>query len=112
MRQHTPQVKRSRLVALTLAGVLSMSALAACGGGGDATEQPKENKIAAGEVPDYYPAEYTDLIAEAKKEGGDLTIYSNTSEENWAPIFRDFKKKYSWVGKVSANDLDLSLIHI
>ena len=106
MRQHTPQVNRSRLVALTLAGVLSMSALAACGGGGDATEQPKENKIAAGEVPDYYPAEYTDLIAEAKKEGGDLTIYSNTSEENWAPIFRDFKKKYSWVEKVSANDLD------
>ena len=52
------------------------------------------------------PAEYADLLEASKDEGGELVIYSNTSEENWAPIFRDFKKKFPWVEKVSANDLD------
>ena len=98
--------KATRLLALTVAGVLSASALTACGGGDGGGETAAENKIAVGEVPTYYPADYKDLIADAEKEGGDLTIYSNTSEENWAPIFRDFKKKYTWVKKLSANDLD------
>ena len=46
------------------------------------------------------------MIDASKDEGGELTIYSNTAEENWAPIFRDFQKKYPWVKKLSANDLD------
>jgi iron(III) transport system substrate-binding protein len=87
-------------------GVLALTTVAACGGGGSTTEQPEENKIAAGEVPDYYPTDYSDLIDACEQEGGELVIYSNTSEENWAPIFRDFKKKYDFVGKISANDLD------
>jgi len=106
MRHNISNVARgSRLLALTVAGALSLTALAACGNGGSA-EKPKENKIAVGEVPDYYPADYKDLIADAEKEGGELTIYSNTAEENWAPIFRDFKKKFTFVTKLSANDLD------
>ena len=48
----------------------------------------------------------TKVIDASKDEGGELTIYSNTAEENWAPIFRDFQKKYPWVEKLSANDLD------
>lgn len=28
---------------------------------------------------------------EESKEGGTLTLYSNTDQENWAPIFRDFR---------------------
>ncbi|MBC6470237.1 hypothetical protein HKK74_32810 [Actinomadura alba] len=35
-----------------------------------------------------------------------MNIYSNTDQENWAPIFRDFQKKYPWVKKISANNLD------
>src|SRR3954471_10595734 len=92
--------------ALAAVSVLAVSALAACGDSGSAAEQPKENKIAAGQVPEYYPADYQDLIDEAKGEGGKLTIYSNTAEENWAPVFRDFEKKYDFVSKLSANDLD------
>jgi len=106
MRIHTFKPARgTRLLALTVAGVLSLSALAACGSG-DSAEQPKENKISAGEVPDYYPSDYSKLIDEAKKEGGTLTIYSNTDQENWAPIFRDFQAAYPWITTISANNLD------
>ena len=70
-------------------------------------EEPAPNKIVEGQAPDYYPADYaTKVIDASKDEGGELTIYSNTAEENWAPIFRDFQKKYPWVEKLSANDLD------
>ena len=97
-------VSRSARVA---AGVLALSVLAACGGGGgEAAEEPAENEISVEEVPDYYPEDYSEIVDASKEEGGELVIYSNTSEENWAPIFRDFQKKFPWVEKVSANDLD------
>ena len=96
---------RNRAVS-ALAVTLALGSLAACGGGSDAGPTVAENKITVEQVPDYYPDDYADLIEEAKGEGGELTIYSNTSEENWAPIFRDFQKKFPWVEKVSANDLD------
>ncbi|WP_338898193.1 extracellular solute-binding protein [Streptomyces sp. TG1A-60] len=94
-----------RPLTAALAVTLALGTLAACGGG---EEAPKvaENKISAGQVPDYYPAEYTDLIEEAKKEGGKLTVYSNLGDENMAPIVRDFKKKYDFIKTVSVNELD------
>ncbi|MFE7707600.1 ABC transporter substrate-binding protein [Streptomyces sp. NPDC057486] len=105
--QSRPGTHRRRQLCLPVAGVVVLGALAACGGGGGTeAEQPKANPIAAGKVPAYYPAGYSDLVSQAEHEGGTLTIYSNTSEENWAPVFRDFKKKYGFVTKISANDLD------
>ena len=56
-------------------------------------------------TPSYYPADYSKVIATSKKEGGTLTIYSNTDQENWAPILRDFQAKYPWI-TVSADNLD------
>jgi iron(III) transport system substrate-binding protein len=100
----SPVRKRIALVAV---GAFAMASLVACGdGGGEAAEEPAENKISVEEVPDYYPEDYSEIIDASKEEGGELVIYSNTSEENWAPIFRDFQKKFPWVEKVSANDLD------
>ena len=98
----------TRRLALAAVGAFATASLVACGdGGGDTAEQPEENQISVEEVPAYYPESYTEDVIEASKdEGGELTIYSNTSEENWAPIFRDFQKKFPWVEKVSANDLD------
>jgi iron(III) transport system substrate-binding protein len=95
---------RGRRALSVLALTLVAGSLAACGG----EDEPKvaENKITVEGVPDYYPAEYADIVDASKEEGGELVIYSNTSEENWAPIFRDFQKKFPWVEKVSANDLD------
>ncbi|MFI7226176.1 ABC transporter substrate-binding protein [Nonomuraea angiospora] len=86
--------------------VLALGLLTACGGGGEAAKQPPPNSIATGQAPSYYPSEYAQLIEASKKEGGTLTIYSNTDQENWAPIFRDFEKKYPWVTKIAANNLD------
>jgi iron(III) transport system substrate-binding protein len=95
-----------RTLALAAVGVCSLASLVACGGD-DGGEEPRENEISVERVPDYYPASYeSDVIEASKGEGGELVIYSNTSEENWAPIFRDFQKKFPWIEKVSANDLD------
>jgi iron(III) transport system substrate-binding protein len=97
---------RRRIVA-SIAAALALSTAAACGGQSSSGEEPAPNKIVEGQAPDYYPADYaTQVIDASKDEGGELTIYSNTAEENWAPIFRDFQKKYPWVKKLSANDLD------
>jgi iron(III) transport system substrate-binding protein len=98
-------ITRRRLSAAVV-GAFALASFAACGGDSGSAEKPDENKVVEGEAPSYYPADYADVIAASKEEGGQVTIYSNTSEENWAPIFRDFQKKYPWVEKVSANDLD------
>jgi iron(III) transport system substrate-binding protein len=97
-------VGRRRALA-PLAALMAAATLAACGGGDDATAAAPENKISA-EVPDYYPEDYQDIIDGSKDEGGELEIYSNTDQENWAPIFRDFQKKYPWVETINANNLD------
>lgn len=94
---------RSRLVT-AVAAAAALGTLAACGGGGGAVAP--ENPIAEATVPTYYPAEYSQIIEGSKGEGGTLTIYSNTDQENWEPIFRDFRKKYPWVTTISANNLD------
>ncbi|WP_245723572.1 ABC transporter substrate-binding protein [Paramicrobacterium humi] len=83
-----------------------VAALTGCSGGSGGGGQAPENKITEGEWPSYYPKDYGDLVDAAKDEGGELTIYSNTDQENWAPIFRDFKKKYPFITKISANNLD------
>jgi len=98
--------RRRRAVA-PLSALVAAATLAACGGGGaEAEAEAPENVITVGEVPDYYPDDYQDLIDASKDEGGTLEIYSNTDQENWAPIFRDFQKKYDWVTTINANNLD------
>jgi len=92
-------------VVATVAAV-SLFALAGCSGGSEAVSSAvPTNDIAVGEFPDYYPEDYQDLVDAAEAEGGELEIYSNTDQENWAPVFRDFQKKYTWVTDISANNL-------
>ncbi|OZM78853.1 ABC transporter substrate-binding protein [Pseudonocardia sp. MH-G8] len=98
-------VGRAR-VPVTVVTALVLGVVAACGGGGAAPEQAAENPIAVEQVPEHYPPEYAQLIEGSRSEGGTLSIYSNTDQENWAPILRDFQKKYPWVTDVQANNLD------
>jgi ABC-type Fe3+ transport system, periplasmic component len=88
------------LAALT--AVTTVAALVGC-----SSPSPTETPAASGTAgePSYYPADYSKIIATSKKEGGTLTIYSNTDQENWAPILRDFQAKYPWI-TVSADNLD------
>jgi iron(III) transport system substrate-binding protein len=90
--------------ALLVATGVALTATACGGAAGDGTGS--NNVVAVGAAPSYYPADYAGVIEDSKKEGGTLTIYSNTDQENWAPIFRDFQKKYPWVKKIAANNLD------
>jgi len=102
---HRRMVRRRGVLA-PLAAIVAAATLAACGGGGDDAAAAPENKITVEGVPDYYPAEYQDIVDGSKDEGGVLEVYSNTDQENWAPIFRDFQKKYPWVKTINANNLD------
>lgn len=103
--------------------VVAAGALAACGGGssdptggaggGGAAASGSGSATAStncptplGTTPDYYPADYSKIIDGSKAEGGELTIYSNTDQENWAPVFRDFQAAYPWVTNIAANNLD------
>lgn len=104
IRTGAPRRRRGRQLAASLAGVVGMVALAACGG--STAPAPPENVIVEGQAPDYYPADYGQIIEGSRAEGGELTIYSNTDQENWEPIFRDFRKKYPWVTNIAANNLD------
>jgi iron(III) transport system substrate-binding protein len=90
--------------AMAVAGSLTL--LAACGGSAAPEGPATPNVIQAGAAPSYYPADYSQIIEASKAEGGTLSIYSNTDQENWAPIFRDFQKKYDWVKNIEANNLD------
>ncbi|WP_417563500.1 ABC transporter substrate-binding protein [Microbacterium sp.] len=103
------RVSRSprRIVAVgvaTLAAAGLVVGLSGCAS--STTPKAPENKISQGVWPSYYPSDYGKIVDAAKKEGGKLTIYSNTDQENWAPIFRDFQKKYPFVTNISANNLD------
>ncbi|MEU6644033.1 ABC transporter substrate-binding protein [Saccharomonospora sp. NPDC046836] len=97
---------RSRRGFLRLTGIVatavSVAAVAGCG--------PKTGAAGAGEeagaLPDYYPAGYNSIVEGSKTEGGALTIYSNTDQENWAPVFEAFQAKFPWVTKINASNLD------
>lgn len=88
-----------------LAGLTAVATAAVLVGCSSAAPADAPGAAADSTVPSYYPADYSDLIATSKKEGGTLTIYSNTDQQNWAPILRDFQAKYSWI-TVSADNLD------
>jgi iron(III) transport system substrate-binding protein len=91
-----------RQAVTALVAVSALVGLSAC----TPTSAAPENVIAQGKYPAYYPDDYSDLVDAAEAEGGELTIYSNIDEENWTPIFRDFKKKYPFVTSIAANNLD------
>lgn len=104
----TRSARSRRRTALAMTGItiVGVFGLTACSGGADTASSPvPSNEIQEGVYPDYYGADYEALVETAKAEGGELEIYSNTDQENWAPVFRDFKKKYPWITKVSANNL-------
>ena len=50
-------------------GVALSLAVTGCGSG-ESTEPGANNTVKTGEAPDYYPAEYRDVIAASKNEGG------------------------------------------
>lgn len=97
----TPRRRQSRSgrIAALLTSATAALALTACGVGTDYAD-------ATPELPDYYPADYAELVTASKQEGGDLTIYSNTDQQSWAPIIDAFQEKFPWVGSVNATNLD------
>src|SRR6185312_2562319 len=95
-------ISRRKALGFGLLGAASLTAvLTGCSTGSD---KPAAS-AGASDFPSYYPADYSAIVDASKAEGGKLTIYSNTDQENWAPVLRDFKAKYPWT-QVSADNLD------
>jgi iron(III) transport system substrate-binding protein len=105
MRCTSDRTTGGRRWAVLLGTVVASTALLV-GCSGDNGPTAPENTVVQGQYPEYYPADYEDLVKAAEAEGGVLDIYSDTDQENWAPIFRDFKKKYPFVETINANNLD------
>jgi len=100
----SPLVSRRRALGFGVLGAATLAA-ALTGCGSTTPAGSAAPGAASAGTPSYYPADYSKLLDASKAEGGKLTIYSNTDQENWAPILRDFKAKYPWT-KVSADNLD------
>lgn len=64
--------------------------------------------LACAEVrpPDYYPADYADLISAAEAEDGELVIYSSYEQKVWQPVFDAFQETYPFVKRVKNLDLE------
>lgn len=87
-----------RATALLTVAALA-GALTACGVGPDHTDVEPQ-------LPQYYPSDYSALVDASKREGGELTIYSNTDQQSWAPIIDAFQDRFPWVDSVNATNLD------
>ncbi len=101
--------------------LVSAFVLTACGGGAEPTQAPQPpaatdapppagNPLAEYGLPDYYPADYINIIDASKQEmetvSDGLLVYSIMGESNWAPVLEAFYAKYPWMnGKVTALDL-------
>jgi len=55
-----------------------------------------EEPIKSVAYPDYYPAEYEQIV-EASKEEGILLVYSVMAESNWKPVIEGFNELYPWI---------------
>ncbi len=90
---------RTRATGVAATALLVAGLLSSCGAATDYTDYDVD-------LPDYYPAEYADVVSASKGEGGNLTIYSNTDQQSWAPIFKAFQAKFPWVESINATNLD------
>lgn len=90
---------RARATGVAATAILVAGLLSSCGTAADYTDYEVD-------LPDYYPAEYADVVSVSKGEGGNLTIYSNTDQQSWAPIFAAFQAKFPWVESINATNLD------
>ncbi len=57
----------------------------------------------AQDIPAGYPADYAELVAQAKEEGRVL-IYSNMGDDNWTPILNAFRAAYP---EISVENLEM-----
>ncbi|WP_290687308.1 MULTISPECIES: ABC transporter substrate-binding protein [unclassified Haematobacter] len=60
-------------------------------------------------LPDYYPADYSEIIEASRSEAG-LMIYSNLSAENAGPMVAGFRQAYPWIS-VEIMDLAAGTLH-
>ena len=108
-RQPWRATRRGRRTQLGIVGVIAAVLLAACGGGGGEEETP-EGGQADGEVtfPDYYPADYGDMVEASRDETG-VDVYGILPVEDWEILIDGFHEVYPWI---EVNVLDLGTAEV
>lgn len=101
------KITRTNRTVMALA-VMATIGMVASGCSGDS--EPAGEDLSEVEIPDYYPADYTDLIEASQEEGGELLLYSNVDQRNFATLLRDFQSRYPWVTTISAENMDSDVI--
>lgn len=84
------QPKQATVILLTTA--LAAVGLISCSSSGSPADGSSEEVA----IPEYYPADYTELV-EASRGEDPLDVYSIMSEEDWAPMLEEFNKLYPWI---------------
>jgi iron(III) transport system substrate-binding protein len=92
----------SRVGAAIALGAAAML-VTSCAGGAASTAEPTESGAVA--LPDYYPADYSELIEASKEESGTLSLYTNLAQPNLEPLIDAFQAQYPWISVSSAGDM-------
>ena len=91
MKLHPPRFGTRITATVACFATLSL-VLASCGSSSDSPT----SDLAEGTYPDYYPAEYSEIV-EASRSEEPLDIYSIMAAEDWAPLLEGFNKVYPWI---------------
>lgn len=91
MKLHLPRFGTRITAAVACFATLSL-VLAGCGSSSDSPT----NDLAEGSYPEYYPADYSEIV-EASRSEEPLDVYSIMSAEDWAPLLEGFNKVYPWI---------------
>jgi len=108
---HRLSVNHLALTRVLPVAALSICLLLACGpktGSAPPTGSASQPITASTGLPSYYPADYSTLVEESRKESS-LIVYSIMSKTNWAPVLEEFHQQYPWID-VDAPDLDSATI--
>ncbi|MEV7158981.1 hypothetical protein AB0N77_30910 [Streptomyces misionensis] len=60
-------------------------------------------------MPDYYPADYAQLVDASRRED-ELLLYSNTPQTALQPLFDGFTRRYPWISRVRATNFSSSAV--
>ncbi|KWX67764.1 ABC transporter substrate-binding protein [Mycobacterium sp. NAZ190054] len=91
MKLHSP----GRRVTTPLIASAATLCLVLAGCGSSSETEPGAN-LSEGTYPEYYPAEYSQIV-EASRDEDPLDVYSIMAAEDWAPLLEGFNKVYPWV---------------
>lgn len=92
-----------------LQGLLASGALLGLGAPLTGCTAENHKNAEAPALPDYYPADYAQLVDASRRED-ELLLYSNTPQTALQPLFDGFTRRYPWISRVRATNFSSSAV--